>query len=1171
MKNRTLALSPVLGIVLSLSPSLVSARPLGFEERIRAQEAIERVYYSRQMGASRIFDEAVPREVLETKVRTYLQKSAALERIWQTPLTAEMLRREVERMVEQTQMPDRLRELFAALGNDPFLIQECLARPVLADRLARNFFAFDQSIHAESRQRAEALRQSLAGPGSVVEEREAFLVRGPLENPGDSSGTASSTIEKEDWDGWWSHCAQSLDALSIEPVAQEGDPAVAAAIASEKIQAGPGCTDDTWEGGLLDEIPDRTPPPIWTGTYMLVWGKSLDEFRNDNKGWRYDPITDTWSQMSRINAPEGRFGHTAIWTGDRMIVWGGRKFGANLNTGGQYDPVADDWSPVSTLNAPSPRYKHLAVWTGSLMIVWGAGPDPLWDGGRYDPSTDTWSPMSTANAPDWSSNYSTYTAVWSAGRMILWNAGASEIRRGGRYDPITDSWASMSIANAPSQRSGSTIISTGSQVIVWGGRELENGQFSVEVNTGGRYDPQTDLWVPTSTTSAPGARYGHSAVWAGSEMMIWGGCSQGACPSSTGGRYNPATDTWTSVSPSNAPPTQGAAALWTGSHVLIWGETQVAGSVTLLGGGRYHLATDSWTPISTGSAPSARSRHSAVWTGTHMVIWGGQGSTFTMTGGRYDPALAAWSTTSTVGAPSARASHSAVWTGQSMIVWGGAAAQATNTGGRYDPLTDSWTPTTVTGAPSPRSGHTVVWTGNLMVVWGGGTNTGGRYDPGTDTWSATSMTFAPSARSLHTAVWTGSVMLIWGGHSGVNVLASGAGYDPVGDSWAPIGGGPGGRLLHGASWTGSHMLIWGGSNGFNVLANGGLYHPGTGSWTSTATASGGGQSGHTTVWTSSQMVVWGGTTASPNLDFSKRYDPASSVWRNTSLADAPADRSLHTAVWTGDRMIVWGGQSTTATLNTGALYCACSGGAVATYYQDADGDGYGIPGVSVPSCSPPAGYAALSGDCNDADAAISPGAAELCNGADDNCNGTVDEGLTVDNDGDGFSVCAGDCDDGNPARHPGAVELCNSIDDDCDGSPEGDSDGDGHSDCTDCRPSDPFTFAAPPEATNLQVVQDQGNDVLMWDDLAPASGVLIAYDLFSGSLAALRQGGGNYASGSCLESGLGFNAFDFSVIDPGPPGGGVYVMVRGRNNCGVGTYGTAHRDQTAAASPLACP
>ena len=90
-----------------------------------------------------------------------------------------------------------------------------------------------------------------------------------------------------------------------------------------------------------------------------------------------------------------------------MIVWGGgtatRFFPEFLNTGGRYDPATDSWRPTSTLNAPSARSGHSAVWTGHEMIVWGGGTlsfvPPFNTGGRYDPATDSWRPTSTQNAP----------------------------------------------------------------------------------------------------------------------------------------------------------------------------------------------------------------------------------------------------------------------------------------------------------------------------------------------------------------------------------------------------------------------------------------------------------------------------------------------------------------------------------------------------------------------------------------------------------------------------------------------------------------------------------------------------------------------------------------------------------------------------------------------------
>jgi hypothetical protein len=69
---------------------------------------------------------------LEKKVADYLRKSQALEDYWQRPITGEQLQAETDRMAKHTKQPDVLRELFEALGNDPFVIAECLARPALA-------------------------------------------------------------------------------------------------------------------------------------------------------------------------------------------------------------------------------------------------------------------------------------------------------------------------------------------------------------------------------------------------------------------------------------------------------------------------------------------------------------------------------------------------------------------------------------------------------------------------------------------------------------------------------------------------------------------------------------------------------------------------------------------------------------------------------------------------------------------------------------------------------------------------------------------------------------------------------------------------------------------------------------------------------------------------------
>src|SRR4051812_98842 len=82
-------------------------------------------------------------------------------------------------------------------------------------------------------------------------------------------------------------------------------------------------------------------------------------------------MSDGWQQRVNGSAPSARDGHTAVWTGSEMIVWGGVNNGSYFNDGGRYNPASNTWTAVSATGAPSPRNMHTAVWTGTDMIVWG--------------------------------------------------------------------------------------------------------------------------------------------------------------------------------------------------------------------------------------------------------------------------------------------------------------------------------------------------------------------------------------------------------------------------------------------------------------------------------------------------------------------------------------------------------------------------------------------------------------------------------------------------------------------------------------------------------------------------------------------------------------------------------------------------------------------------------
>jgi hypothetical protein len=158
-----------------------------------------------------------------------------------------------------------------------------------------------------------------------------------------------------------------------------------------------------------------------------------------------------------------------------------------------------------------------------------------------------------------------------------------------------------------------------------------------------------------------------------------------------------------------------------------------------------------------------------------------------------------------------------------------------------------------------------------------------------------------------------------------------------------------------------------------------------------------------------------------------------------------------------------------------------------TWYADMDSDGFGDLFESAPACTQPVGYSIGFDDCDDTDSSVHPYATEYCNGADDDCDGDVDEGIAmaiwytdVDSDGYGddstaFTSClyeagmvlvGGDCDDAETDIHPWAEEVCDDgVDQDCDGTDEAcppapapgtDADGDGWTveggDCDDGNP-----------------------------------------------------------------------------------------------------------------------
>ncbi len=653
-----------------------------------------------------------------------------------------------------------------------------------------------------------------------------------------------------------------------------------------------------------------------------------------NSGAIFNPSTQKWREISLEGAPSSRHFHTAVWTGSKMIVYGGKnKLAESLNSGGIYDPSTDTWTSISSAGVLDPRHLHSAVWTGTKMIVWGgqdalksASSNAYADGATFDPETGVWTAISAIDAPQ--ARYA-HSAIWTGTKMIIWggdNTFENSANGGAMYSPETDSWVAMSVSANIKSRAYHTAVWTGARMLVYGGENTLSSVKSLDLKSGS-FDPEANVWTALRSppTTFENRKY-HSAVWTGSRMMVCGGKKDDATIFSDCISYSPTTNTWISrLTPSVnlVYPRYRHSAVWTGSRLFIWGGTGVY--VFHSDGALYNpnlSGSSAWTKISHGStSPSARDASSAVWTGSKMIVWGGAYGyrpESTNTGYVYDPTTSKWSVISSVNAPSARWNHSAVWTGSKMIVWGGENPGPTWNGGIYDFSTDQWSSMSTAGAPTQRYSPTVFWTGSKLILWGGqngaeqGVNSGGVYDPSTDQWSTINTVGGPGARTRYASVWTGTELIVWGG---AGVSNSGFAYNPDTDSWRAISsvGAPSARSELSAVWTGTEMIFWGGLKDGGMTNSGGAYNPTTDSWRTIAVAPTGFELRrfHQSVWTGSKMFIWGGRSElGQTFGTSASYDPLVDSWTVHTQANAPVDKIpfsfRYQTIWTGDRVLLWG-------------------------------------------------------------------------------------------------------------------------------------------------------------------------------------------------------------------------------------------------------------------------
>jgi uncharacterized repeat protein (TIGR01451 family) len=232
---------------------------------------------------------------------------------------------------------------------------------------------------------------------------------------------------------------------------------------------------------------------------MIVWGGWDRAARTYlNTGWAYDPDADSWTALSATGAPQARDAHTAVWTGSKMIVWGGENAAGELDTGGIYDPLTDTWTATTLTGAPSARLSHTAVWTGSSMVAWGGSDasDSLATGGVYTPPGANLSISKTDGVSSVvSGSPVTYTiTVTNAGQGTVVGARVSDVLPAALQDA---SWtcapaASGGVADCAASGSGdiddTVTLGAGESVV-----------YSLEATASG-----SGSLVNTATVAAPG-------------------------------------------------------------------------------------------------------------------------------------------------------------------------------------------------------------------------------------------------------------------------------------------------------------------------------------------------------------------------------------------------------------------------------------------------------------------------------------------------------------------------------------------------------------------------------------------------------------------------------------------------------------------------------------------
>jgi N-acetylneuraminic acid mutarotase len=218
---------------------------------------------------------------------------------------------------------------------------------------------------------------------------------------------------------------------------------------------------------------------VWVQDRMVVWGGAVEGGKASADGASYDPATDAWTGL-RPAPLEARISHRGVASAQRMLVWGGSsgegQVGKYFADGAVYSPADNAWTPMAAFpetREGGGRDTFSSVWTGEKMLVWGGfsrnatcNPCNHEDGAIYDLASNKWTLMS----PGPLSGRGSHGAVWTGREMVVWGGfNSTEMDDGAAYNPESDTWSALpSVALLPRQLFA--MVWTGDQAVVWAGR-----------------------------------------------------------------------------------------------------------------------------------------------------------------------------------------------------------------------------------------------------------------------------------------------------------------------------------------------------------------------------------------------------------------------------------------------------------------------------------------------------------------------------------------------------------------------------------------------------------------------------------------------------------------------------------------------------------------------------